>query len=133
MPHKVIVWGTGFTGSLVIRELLAHPAFELVGVIVNNPEKDGRDVGELIGGEAVGLRATTDIDAALAQGGDVVAYFGPTAEYSGINIENMSRALRAGKDVVSTSMTPLVYPPACPPASSSDCPRHELRCRLWPV
>ncbi len=28
----------------------------------------------------------------------------------------MSRALRAGKNVVSTSMTPLVYPKACPPA-----------------
>jgi 4-hydroxy-tetrahydrodipicolinate reductase len=63
----------------------------------------------------VGLRATRDAEAALALPADAVAYFGPTAEFAAINIENMSRALRAGKDVVSTSMTPLVYPPACPP------------------
>ena len=30
MKHKVIVWGTGVVGKLVIRELLDHPEFELV-------------------------------------------------------------------------------------------------------
>ena len=43
MAHKVIVWGTGFVGKMVIRELLSHPDFELVGVIVHAPEKDGVD------------------------------------------------------------------------------------------
>jgi uncharacterized protein YbjT (DUF2867 family) len=38
MAHRVIVWGTGFVGKMVIRELLDHPEFELVGVIVNDPE-----------------------------------------------------------------------------------------------
>jgi 4-hydroxy-tetrahydrodipicolinate reductase len=41
MPHKVIVWGTGFTGKMVVRELLDHPAFELVGVIVNARQRRG--------------------------------------------------------------------------------------------
>jgi 4-hydroxy-tetrahydrodipicolinate reductase len=115
MAHKVIVWGTGFVGKMVIRELLDHPEFELAGVIVNDPQKDGRDVGELIGGDAIGMKATTDVDAALAIPADAVAYYGPTAAFAGANIENMSLALRAGKDVVSTAMTPFVYPPACPP------------------
>ena len=66
MAHKVIVWGTGFTGKMVIRELLEHPAFELVGVIVNDPAKDGRDVGELLGLAPTGMKATRDVDAALA-------------------------------------------------------------------
>jgi 4-hydroxy-tetrahydrodipicolinate reductase len=99
MSYKVIVWGTGFIGKMVIRELLDHPEYELVGVLVNASEKDGVDVGELIGQAPVGLRATT----------------GPTAAYAAVNIENMSRALAAGKNVVDTSMTPLVYPKACPP------------------
>ena len=116
MRHKVIVWGTGFTGKMVVRELLEHPAFELAGVIVNDPAKDGKDVGELLGQAKVGMKATRDVDAALALEADAVAYFGPTAEFAAANIENMSRALRAGKNVVSTSMTPLVYPKACPPA-----------------
>ena len=32
MSHKVILWGTGFVGKMVIRELLDHPSYELVGV-----------------------------------------------------------------------------------------------------
>lgn len=114
MAHRVIVWGTGVVGKSVSLELLDHPEFELVGVIVSDPAKDGKDIGELVGRAPVGVRATTDADTALAQDADAVAYFGPTAEFAAINIENMGKALRAGKDVVSTAMTPLVYPSACP-------------------
>ncbi|MFD4183252.1 dihydrodipicolinate reductase [Rhodococcus sp. NPDC058514] len=114
MKHKVIVWGTGVVGKLVIRELIDHPAFELVGVIVHDPAKDGVDVGTLIGVDPVGLAATTDFEAALAVEADAVAYYGPTAEYAVQNIDNMTAALRSGKHVVSTSMTPLVYPKICP-------------------
>lgn len=115
MPYRVIVWGTGFVGKMVIRELLDHPDFELAGVIVHGEEKHGVDVGELIGGEAIGVRCTRDAAAALAVPADAVAHYGPTAAYAAVNIENLSQALRAGKNVVSTAMTPLVYPKACPP------------------
>jgi 4-hydroxy-tetrahydrodipicolinate reductase len=115
MAHKVIVWGTGFVGKMVIRELLSHPDFELAGVIVHAAEKDGVDVGTLTGAAPIGVRATTNIAAALAVPADAVAYFGPTAAQAAQNIENLSMALRAGKNVVDTSMTPLVYPKACPP------------------
>ena len=115
MARKVVVWGTGVVGKLVIRELLDHPEFELVDVIVHDPAKDGVDVGSLAGSEPVGLQAKTDVAAGLDNDADAVAYFGPTAEYAVENIENMARALRSGKHVVSTSMTPLVYPEPCPP------------------
>lgn len=113
MPKRVIVWGTGFVGKLVLRELLSHPELELAGVLVNDPQKDGRDVGELLGLPPTGIVATRDVDAALAVPADAVAYFGPTALYLQANLANMSRALRAGKNVVSTAMTPFVYPAAC--------------------
>lgn len=114
MKYRVGVWGTGVVGTQVIRELADHPLFELGAVIVHNPAKDGRDAGELAGIDRLGVTATTDAAAAVATGGlDAVAYFGPTAEFAAQNIRNMSLALRAGVDVVSTSMTPLVYPPAC--------------------
>ncbi len=115
MAHKVIVWGTGVVGKLVIRELIDHPEFELAGVIVHDPAKNGVDAGVLIGAEPVGVVATTDVQSALDGEADAVAYFGPTAEFALENIANMSRALRSGKHVVSTAMTPLVYPDACPP------------------
>lgn len=114
MPWKVIVHGTGYVGTMVIKELLDHPEFELVGVTVHAPEKDGVDVGELVGVGPVGMKATRDLDAALALEADAVAHFGPTAEYAAQNIDFMTRALRAGKNVVSTAMTPFVYPRACP-------------------
>ena len=126
MPHKVIVWGTGFVGKMVIEELLEHPDYDLVGVLVNAPEKDGVDVGTLLGRDPIGLAATRDIAAVLGRPADVVAYFGPTAALAAQNIENMSRALRAGKNVVSTSMTPFVYPKACPPAMTEPI---EKACR----
>jgi len=109
------VWGTGFVGKMVIRELVQHPEFDLVGVIVNDPLKDGVDAGEIVGIGKIGLKATRDADAALAVGADAMAYFGPTAQYAAENIENMCKAMKAGMDVVSTSMTPFVYPKACPP------------------
>jgi len=115
MARKVVVWGTGVVGQLVVRELLDHPEFELAGVIVHDPAKNGADVGTLIGAEPAGIFATTDVASALALDAEAVAYFGPTAEFAEQNIANMAQALYAGKHVVSTSMTPLVYPKPCPP------------------
>jgi hypothetical protein len=116
VPYKVIVQGTGFVGKMVIRELAAHPDFEIVGCIVNDSRKHGRDAGEIAGIGPIGVRATTDIDVALAVPADALAHFGPTAALAGQNIDHMSRALRAGKNVVSTAMTPFVYPKSCPPS-----------------
>jgi hypothetical protein len=113
---KVIVWGTGFVGSQVVRMLLDHPRFELVGVIVNSPEKDGVDVGTLCGVAPVGLSASRDARAVLAREAHAVAYFGPTAQYLAENLSNLTLAMEMGKDVVSTSLTPLVYPRECPTA-----------------
>jgi 4-hydroxy-tetrahydrodipicolinate reductase len=40
----------------------------------------------------------------LAEPADAVAYFGPSALHAAINLENLSTALRAGKNVVETTM-----------------------------
>ena len=114
--YRVIVWGTGFVGKQVIRQLLDHPRFELVGVIVHAPEKDGVDVGVLCGLPPVGLKASCDARAVLAREADAVAYYGPTAELLAENMANITLAMQMGKDVVSTAMTPLVYPKVCPSA-----------------
>ena len=79
-------------------------------VFGHDAKKDRTDIGTLVGRSPAGLRCTTDIDAALAVDAEAVAYYGPTAMYLADNLANMSRALRAGKHVVSTAMTPLVDP-----------------------
>ena len=111
MTKRVVVWGTGFVGSMVIAEIVKHPNFELVGVGVSNPAKAGRDVGEICGlGGPLGLAATDDIDAFIALKPDALVHYGPTAAQADANIELITRFLRAGIDVSSTAMTPWVWP-----------------------
>jgi len=104
VSYRIIVWGTGFVGKSVLRDLVDHPNYEIAAVIVNAAEKDGKDLGEILGGQDTGIRATRDSAAALALEADAVAYFGPSAMHAAINIENLTAALRAGKNVVDTSM-----------------------------
>ena len=111
MAKRVVVWGTGFVGKMVIAEIVKHPEFELVGVGVHNPQKAGRDVGEICGlSGPIGLAATDDVDALIALQPDALVHYGPTAAHAEENIALMTRFLRAGIDVCSTAMTPWVWP-----------------------
>jgi hypothetical protein len=108
---RIVVWGTGFVGKLVIAEIVKHPLFELVGVGVSNPTKVGRDVGEICGlADQIGVAATDDVDALIALQPDALVHYGPTAAHAHANIAVMTRFLRAGIDVCSTAMTPWVWP-----------------------
>jgi 2,4-diaminopentanoate dehydrogenase len=107
---RVVVWGTGFVGKLVIAEIIPHPVFDLVGVGVSNPTKVGKDVGELCGLDPIGVTATDDLDDLIALEPDALVHFGPTAKYAGDNIRVIEAFLRAGIDVTSTAMTPWVWP-----------------------
>jgi len=110
MAKRVVVWGTGFVGKMIIPEVLSHPEFELVGVGVSNPAKVGLDAGEICGMPDVGVIATDDIDALIALRPDALVHYGPTAAKADANIEVIGRFLRAGIDVCSTAMTPWVWP-----------------------
>jgi hypothetical protein len=112
--RRVIVWGTGFVGKAVLRSLLGHPEYEIVGVLVNDPNKDGRDLGELLGTAPTGLHASRDIEGTLALEADAVAYFGPNAMHAETNMANITAALRAGKNVVDTSMGVFQNPDRAP-------------------
>ena len=108
---RIVIWGTGFVGKMVIAEIVKHPLFELVGVGVSNPDKVGRDVGEVCGlGANLGLTATDDVDALIALKPDALVHYGPTAAHAEENIALITRFLRAGIDVCSTAMTPWVWP-----------------------
>ena len=109
-PKRVVIWGTGFVGRMVIPEVVRHPAFELVGVGVSNPDKVGRDVGEICGIDPVGLAATDDPQALIALRPDALVHYGPTAAHADDNIRDIGAFLRAGIDVCSTAMTPWVWP-----------------------
>jgi hypothetical protein len=114
MTIRVIQWGTGNVGRISLRAILDRPDLELAAVVVSDPAKDGVDVGTLCGREPVGMVATTDVDAALALDAQVVAYHAVGERRERQAASDMARALRAGKDVVSTTVVSLVFPAAAP-------------------
>ncbi|MFN8643527.1 MAG: diacylglycerol kinase [Candidatus Binatia bacterium] len=110
MAYKVIQWGTGNVGLFALRCIIEHPETELVGVWVHSADKAGRDAGALCGSGPVGVRATTDVDAILALDADCVCYTA-TADLRPFEAaQDICRILAAGKNVVSSSIVPLVHP-----------------------
>jgi len=110
MPYRVIQWSTGNVGTFALRCIIGHPELTLAGLWVHSAAKAGRDAGELCGLAPVGVRASNDVDALLALDADCVCYTA-TADLRPFEaIEDICRILAAGKDVVSSSMVPLVHP-----------------------
>ena len=111
MKVKVVTWGTGNVGKYAVRAVMHHPELELVGHIVSSADKAGRDVAELAGlEEPTGVLATDDIDAALATRPDCVVYTAHSETRMIEAAEDQARCLRAGINVVSSSLFMLQYP-----------------------
>lgn len=119
--RRVVVWGTGNVGQPALRAVLADPALELAGVVVSDPAKEGRDAAELCGpvpppgGGPTGVVATRDA-ASLLAGGDVdaVVYAATGDTRPDAALADVLACLRAGADVVSTSLYPLIHPGTTP-------------------
>lgn len=103
-PYKIVVWGPGTMGQIAIWETTQTPAFELVGVYCYSESKNGKDAGELIGIDKLGVTISNDASAVLAIDCDVIVY---TAHDDGRfqTDDELLRLLSAGKNVV----TPLPY------------------------
>jgi hypothetical protein len=110
MTYRVIQWGTGNVGMFSLRCIINHPDLELVGVCVHSDAKAGKDAGELCGAAPVGVRATNDVDAILALDAECVCYTA-TADLRPFEaVQDLCRILASGKNVVSSSVVPLVHP-----------------------
>ncbi|PIB78102.1 NAD(P)H-dependent amine dehydrogenase family protein [Mycobacterium celatum] len=109
---KVGVWGPGSMGLIALRGVIDHPQLELVDLVVHSDAKAGRDAGELCGVEPVGVLAAQDPAAMLAGDADAVVYAAAANLRPAEAIADMVSILRAGKNVVSCSVVPLVFPGA---------------------
>ncbi|MFK8020030.1 MAG: hypothetical protein AB8B86_09705 [Pseudomonadales bacterium] len=106
MTYKVIQWATGGVGKAAIEAVLDHPDLELVGCWVHSDNKNGKDVGEILGIAPIGVQASSSKEAILAMDADCVVYT-PLfpKEQEVINI------LASGKSVVTS--VGWVYPHNC--------------------
>jgi len=123
---RVIQWSTGNVGTRALRAILRHPELELAGVWVHGEAKDGRDAGELCGLPPCGVRATRDAEALLSAGADCVCYTATANLRPMEAVEDLCRILRAGHDVVSSSVVGLVHPAHLGPEVRE---RLEVACR----
>jgi 2,4-diaminopentanoate dehydrogenase len=121
-PYRVAVWSTGGIGSIAVRAVAENPGMELVGVWVHSAEKSGRDAGELVGLDKLGVAATNDVDALIALKPDCVVYAASGPERDAAAVPDHVRLLAAGINVVSTTINRLIHPESFEP----DVWRNEL-------
>jgi len=115
-PKRVVVWGTGVVGTMVITEIMRSPAFELVGVGVSNPAKVGRDAGEICGIDPTGVIATDSVEELVALRPDALVHYGPAR--SRTRLRGSTRSPRPARRVARPAS-----PPASTPASPTTCSR----------
>jgi 2,4-diaminopentanoate dehydrogenase len=116
VTYRVIQWSTGNVGRAALRCIIRHPELELAGVWVHSADKAGVDAGELCGIDPVGVKATNDADALLALDADCVSYTATADLRPTDAIADMARIARAGKNIVSSSVVPMVWPTHLDPA-----------------
>jgi 2,4-diaminopentanoate dehydrogenase len=111
VAYKVIQWSTGNVGKFALKLVAEHPELELVGLWVHSEDKAGKDAGDLAGIGPLGVAATNDVDALLALDADCVCYTATADLRPAEAIADMARIAASGKNIVSSSVVPLVYPP----------------------
>jgi 4-hydroxy-tetrahydrodipicolinate reductase len=106
MTLRIVQWGTGNVGKHALRTIVDRPDMSLVGLRVYNPDKVGRDAGELLDRDPIGVVATDDIDAIAALGADCVCYtaLGSTLPDPERPLDDICRLLASGKNVVSSAV-----------------------------
>src|SRR5215203_1515801 len=96
---RVLMYGIGSVGSTMARMLLERGA-TIVGAVAASREKNGREVGELIGLDTqLDARVYTDPDEALRLQPDLVVM--SIASYMEDMYEPMRRCIMAGANVIS--------------------------------
>lgn len=119
-PYRVVAWSTGNVGRHAIAGIAARPDLELAGVWVSNPDKVGRDAGELAGLDgALGVAATGDVDEILALRPDCVVNTAMADDRLDEALQDLQRLLRAGINVVASGPVFLQFPDGVVPTQMS--------------
>jgi len=106
---------------MAVQAIADHPELELVGARVYNPEKVGRDAGEICGTRPLGVAATDDEEALLALDADCVLWMGEATMFAPgetpeSGVEELCRILRSGKNVITIVHMYFLHPGSLPDA-----------------
>ncbi|MDO9509424.1 MAG: 2,4-diaminopentanoate dehydrogenase [Thermovirgaceae bacterium] len=99
VPVRVIVVGLGAMGSGIAKLLLDKEAFEIVAAVASRKEKQGKDLGDLLGlGRKTGV-ITTSSDEAFSVNADIVIQ--ATTSFAKEACPEILEFIRSGKNVIS--------------------------------
>lgn len=99
---RVIIWGPGVIGGGILRAALQRDDIEVVGVRAFSPHKHGKDAGELVGLDSVGVRVTTSFEDILELEADCVVITSSGESITGELDHDVIKLLESGKNVIST-------------------------------
>ena len=95
---RVFQVATGNVGSEMIKRIGHQPDLELVGLHCYSPDKVGRDAGEIVGIDPIGVVATGTVEEILAARPDCVTFHGVFPDP-----DLYEQILEAGIDIVTTA------------------------------
>jgi 2,4-diaminopentanoate dehydrogenase len=107
-PIKVLHVGLGPIGVAVLKQVARHAACTVGGAVDLDPEKAGRDIGEVIGGRRIGVKVSDDLSAAIKSVKPDVAVVSTSSSLKA-TAATLETLLRAKIPIVSTTEE-LVYP-----------------------
>ena len=95
---RIFQVATGNVGTEMIGRIQRHPDLELVGLHCYTADKIGRDAGEIVGSDPIGVVATGTVEAIIDAAPDCVTFHGVWPDF-----ELYEQVLEAGIDVVTTA------------------------------
>ncbi len=105
---KVIVWGLGAMGGGMAKMMLQKKGFQIVGAIASRPEKNGRDLGEVLDtGTLTGVLVSNDADEILKRDADIVLL--ATSSFTKEVYPQIEKIVKSGKNVI-TIAEEMSYP-----------------------
>ncbi len=104
MAIKSVIYGVGPIGQLIAR-IAVERGFEIVGAVDIDPQKVGKDLGEVIGlGKTLGIKVESDADKVLKDSNpDIVLH--STGSFFDKVYPQIMKAVKANADVISTCET----------------------------
>jgi 2,4-diaminopentanoate dehydrogenase len=102
---RVVQWATGNVGTRSLRQVVAHPDMELVGLYVSSPNKVGLDAARLIERD-IGYEGTCPDTGVIATGSiaDILALKADCVLYmrQGTDFDEICAILESGTNIVTT-------------------------------
>jgi hypothetical protein len=105
---NIIVVGLGAMGGGMAKMVLGKKGLKLVGAVAGRPDKNGKDVAEVLGlDKKTGIKVTNDLDEALKTTADVVLL--ATTSFTGEAFPVIQKIIDSGKNLI-TIAEEMAYP-----------------------